>query len=287
MLEESNFSSIVCRELGLEDKPADMREWEEMTERIKNSDKEVTIALVGKYVQLHDAYLSVAEALKHGGWENGANVNIEWVDSETLTPDTVEDILGKCDGILVPGGFGNRGIEGKITAIKFARENDIPFLGICLGMQMAVVEFARNVIGLKNANSSEFVPEGDCSVIHWMPDQRGDIQMGGTMRLGAYPCSINPGTELERAYGKSDIAERHRHRYEFNNLYRDKFKEAGMVFSGLSPDERLVEAVELPEKTFFVGVQYHPEFKSRPNHAHPLFRELIKAALSKKELMED
>ena len=287
MLEESNFSSIVCRELGLEDKPADMREWEEMTERIKNSDKEVTIALVGKYVQLHDAYLSVAEALKHGGWENGANVNIEWVDSETLTPDTVEDILGKCDGILVPGGFGNRGIEGKITAIKFARENDIPFLGICLGMQMAVVEFARNVIGLKNANSSEFVPEGDCSVIHWMPDQRGDIQMGGTMRLGAYPCSIKPGTELERAYGKSDIAERHRHRYEFNNLYRDQFKEAGMVFSGLSPDERLVEAVELPEKTFFVGVQYHPEFKSRPNHAHPLFRELIKAALSKKELMED
>lgn len=287
MLEESNFSSIVCRELGLEDKPADMREWEEMTERIKNSDKEVTIALVGKYVQLHDAYLSVAEALKHGGWENGANVNIEWVDSETLNPDTVEDILGKCDGILVPGGFGNRGIEGKITAIKFARENDIPFLGICLGMQMAVVEFARNVIGLKNANSSEFVPEGDCSVIHWMPDQRGDIQMGGTMRLGAYPCSIKPGTELERAYGKSDIAERHRHRYEFNNLYRDKFKEAGMVFSGLSPDERLVEAVELPEKTFFVGVQYHPEFKSRPNHAHPLFRELIKAALSKKELMED
>lgn len=287
MLEESNFSSIVCRELSLEDKPADMREWEEMTERIKNSDKEVTIALVGKYVQLHDAYLSVAEALKHGGWENGANVNIEWVDSETLTPDTVEDILGKCDGILVPGGFGNRGIEGKITAIKFARENDIPFLGICLGMQMAVVEFARNVIGLKNANSSEFVPEGDCSVIHWMPDQRGDIQMGGTMRLGAYPCSIKPGTELERAYGKSDIAERHRHRYEFNNLYRDKFKEAGMVFSGLSPDERLVEAVELPEKTFFVGVQYHPEFKSRPNHAHPLFRELIKAALSKKELMED
>lgn len=287
MLEESNFSSIVCRELGLEDKPADMREWEEMTERIKNSDKEVTIALVGKYVQLHDAYLSVAEALKHGGWENGANVNIEWVDSETLTPDTVEDILGKCDGILVPGGFGNRGIEGKITAIKFARENDIPFLGICLGMQMAVVEFARNVIGLKNANSSEFVPEGDCSVIHWMPDQRGDIQMGGTMRLGAYPCSIKPGTELERAYGKSDIAERHRHRYEFNNLYRNQFKEAGMVFSGLSPDERLVEAVELPEKTFFVGVQYHPEFKSRPNHAHPLFRELIKAALSKKELMED
>lgn len=282
MLEESNFSSIVCRELGLEDKPGDMTEWEEMTQRIKNSDKEVTIALVGKYVQLHDAYLSVAEALKHGGWENGANVNIEWVDSEELNADTVGAFLGGCDGVLVPGGFGNRGIEGKIAAIKFARENDIPFLGICLGMQMAVVEFARNVIGLKNANSSEFVPEGDCSVIHWMPDQRGDIQMGGTMRLGAYPCAVQPGTVLEKAYGKSDIAERHRHRYEFNNLYRDQFKEAGMVFSGLSPDERLVEAVELPEKTFFVAVQYHPEFKSRPNHAHPLFRDLIKAALVKK-----
>lgn len=283
MLEESSFSSIVCRELGLEDRPADMKEWEEMTERIKNSKEDVTIALVGKYVQLHDAYLSVAEALKHGGWENGANVNIEWVDSETLTPDTVEEILGKCDGVLVPGGFGNRGIEGKITAVRYARENDLPFLGICLGMQMAVVEFARNVIGLKNANSSEFVPEGDCSVIHWMPDQRGDIQMGGTMRLGAYPCSIKPGTMLEKAYGVSDIAERHRHRYEFNNIYRDRFSEAGMIFSGLSPDERLVEAVELPDKTFFVGVQYHPEFKSRPNHAHPLFRELIKAALLKQK----
>ncbi len=265
MLEESNFSEIVCRELGLENIEGDMSEWEAMTERIRNSDKKVTIALVGKYVQLHDAYLSVAEALRHGGWENGANVEIEWIDSEGVNPDTVEKLLGNCDGLLVPGGFGDRGIEGKITAIKYARENDMPFLGICLGMQMAVVEFARNVLGLKNANSSEFAPEGESPV----------------MRLGAYPCSIEPGTKLEQAYGCPEVAERHRHRYEFNNSYREKFLAGGMIFSGLSPDERLVEAVELPDRKFFVGVQYHPEFKSRPNHAHPLFRELIRAALEK------
>lgn len=281
MLEESNFSAIVCRELGLENVKGDMSEWEAMTDRIHNSDKEVTIGLVGKYVQLHDAYLSVAEALRHGGWENGANVTIEWIDSEGVNGDTVEKLLGKCDGLLVPGGFGDRGIEGKITAIKYARERNMPFLGICLGMQLAVVEFARNVLGLKNANSSEFAPQGDSPVIHWMPDQRGDIQMGGTMRLGAYPCAITPGTKLEEAYKQQEIAERHRHRYEFNNSYREKFSEAGMVFSGLSPDGRLVEAVELPDQKFFVGVQYHPEFKSRPNHAHPLFRELIRAALEK------
>lgn len=282
MLEESNFSEIVCRELGLENVKGDMSEWEAMTRRIRNSDKEVTIGLVGKYVQLHDAYLSVAEALRHGGWENGANVNIEWIDSEGVNQDTVGRLLEKCDGLLVPGGFGDRGIEGKITAIRYAREHDMPFLGICLGMQMAVVEFARNVLGLKNANSSEFAPEGESPVIHWMPDQRGDIQMGGTMRLGAYPCVVMPGTKLEEAYHQPEVAERHRHRYEFNNSYRDKFLAGGMVFSGLSPDSRLVEAVELPDKKFFVGVQYHPEFKSRPNHAHPLFRELIRAALDEK-----
>ncbi|MFR8251934.1 MAG: CTP synthase [Anaerovoracaceae bacterium] len=281
MLEESNFSEIVCRELALENIAGDMSEWEAMTERIRNSDKEVKIALVGKYVQLHDAYLSVAEALRHGGWENGANVNIEWIDSEGVNSDTVEKLLGSCDGLLVPGGFGDRGIEGKITAIRYAREHDMPFLGICLGMQMAVVEFARNVLELKSANSSEFAPEGQTPVIHWMPDQRGDIQMGGTMRLGAYPCAVTPGTKLAEAYGQEEVAERHRHRYEFNNSYREKFTEAGMVFSGLSPDGRLVEAVELPDKKFFVGVQYHPEFKSRPTHAHPLFRELIRAALEK------
>ena len=253
MLEESTFSEIVCRELGLENVEGDMSEWEAMTERIRNSDKKVTIALVGKYVQLHDAYLSVAEALRHGGWENGANVDIEWIDSEGVNQDTVGKLLEKCDGLLVPGGFGDRGIEGKITAIRYAREHDMPFLGICLGMQMAVVEFARNVLGLKNANSSEFAPEGESPVIHWMPDQRGDIQMGGTMRLGAYPCVITPGTKLEEAYHQQEVAERHRHRYEFNNSYRDKFLAGGMVFSGLSPDGRLVEAVELPDKKFFVA----------------------------------
>ncbi len=284
MLEESNFSAIVCRELNLENRPGDMTEWEQMTERIHQSVKQVTIALVGKYVQLHDAYLSVAEALRHGGWENGANVEIKWVNSEGVTPETVERELGDCDGILVPGGFGDRGVEGKITAIRYARENDIPMLGICLGMQLAVVEFARNVLGIKDANSSEFSPEGGSPVIHWMPDQRGEIQMGGTMRLGAYPCMVVPGTKLAEAYGSmEEVQERHRHRYEFNNSYREKFQEAGIVFSGLSPDGRLVESVELPDKHFFVGVQFHPEFKSRPNHAHPLFRDLLKAAIEYNE----
>ncbi len=279
MLEESNFSEIVCRELGLENKPGDMREWEEMTERIKKSDKTVKIALVGKYVKLHDAYLSVVEALRHGGWENHANVEIEWINSELITEENAERLLSGCGGLLVPGGFGDRGTEGKITAIKYAREHDMPFLGICLGMQLAVVEYARNVLGIKDANSSEFAPEGEAHVIHWMSDQRGDIQMGGTMRLGAYPCVIAPGTVLERAYGVDRVDERHRHRYEFNNMYRQRFADSGVVFSGLSPDERLVEAIELPDKKYFVGVQFHPEFKSRPNHAHPLFRELIRASL--------
>ncbi len=283
MLEESNFSKIVCRELKLEDRPADMTEWAEMTERIINSRKEVKIALVGKYVQLHDAYLSVAEALKHGGWENGTNVDIIWIDAEKVNEETVGSLLTNCDGLIVPGGFGDRGIEGKISAIKYAREHEIPFLGICLGMQLAVIEYARNVIGIEDANSSEFAPEGGSPVIHWMPDQRGDIQMGGTMRLGAYLCDIVADTKLSECYGVNEVNERHRHRYEFNNSYRDKFMNAGMIFSGLSPDGRLVEAVELSDRKFYVGVQFHPEFKSRPNHAHPLFHGLLKAALEKKE----
>ncbi|MCR4600527.1 MAG: CTP synthase [Clostridia bacterium] len=283
MLEESNFSHIVCRELGLEDREPDMAEWEAMSERIEKSDKTVRIAMVGKYVQLHDAYLSVAEALRHGGWANGANTDIKWIDSEQVTPDTVQAYLEDCDGLLVPGGFGDRGIEGKITAIKYAREHNMPFLGICLGMQLAVVEFCRNVLGIADANSSEFVPEGNSPVIHWMPDQRGDIEMGGTMRLGAYPCEVQPGTVLEKAYGQPEVQERHRHRYEFNNSYRQKCVDAGLVFSGLSPDGRLVEAVELPEQKFHVGVQFHPEFKSRPNRPHPLFRELMKASLANRE----
>ena len=286
MLEESNFSSIVCRQLGLSMKPGDMSGWKAMTDRIKASTKEVKIALVGKYVKLHDAYLSVAEALRHGGWENDANVEIKWINSESVTAQNVGELLSDCDGILVPGGFGDRGIEGKIVAIDYAREHDIPMLGICLGMQLAVIDIARKIIGIEDANSSEFAPEGASSVIHWMADQRGNIQMGGTMRLGAYPCHIQPGTRLSEIYGEDvkKVQERHRHRYEFNNTYREQFLEAGAVFSGLSPDGRLVEAVELPEKRFFIGVQFHPEFKSRPNRAHPLFRELLKASLEYREV---
>ncbi len=279
MLEESNFSAIVCRELRIEDREGDMVEWHRMTDRIKSSHRHATIALVGKYVELHDAYLSVAEALRHGGWENDANIDINWINSEKITDETVDQYLADADGILIPGGFGYRGIEGKIRAIRYARENDVPMLGICLGMQLAVVEFARNVLGLEDANSSEFAPEGNHSVIHWMADQKGDIQMGGTMRLGAYPCHINKDSRMAEIYGTLDVQERHRHRYEFNNNYRDAFSKAGMVFSGLSPDGRLVEAVELPDKRFYEAVQFHPEFKSRPNHAHPLFRELLKAAI--------
>lgn len=286
MLEESNFSKIVCRELGLDQVEGDMSDWNAMTERIRASKKDVKIGLVGKYVKLHDAYLSVAEALRHGGWENDANVEIEWINSEAVVPETAEKLLSGLDGILVPGGFGDRGIEGKITAIDYAREHDIPMLGICLGMQLAVIDAARNVIGIEDANSSEFAPEGGSSVIHWMADQRGDIQMGGTMRLGAYPCHIIPGTRLAGIYGQSvtEVQERHRHRYEFNNTYRERFEEAGIVFSGLSPDGRLVEAMEMPDKRFFIGVQFHPEFKSRPNRAHPLFRELLRAALEYREV---
>ena len=280
MLEESNFSAIVCRELNLKNKHSDMKDWQDMIERIRNSHKKVKIALVGKYVQLHDAYLSVAEALRHGGWENGAEVEIDWIDSETVTAENVAEILREADGVLIPGGFGDRGIQGKIEAIRYAREKDVPFLGICLGMQMAVVEFARNILGYEEANSSEFAPESPHIVIHWMPDQRGDIQMGGTMRLGAYPCKIENGSRMKAAYGEKLIHERHRHRYEFNNEYREEIQAKGMKITGLSPDGRLVEAIELDDKKFFVGVQYHPEFKSRPNKAHPLFREFIKAAIS-------
>ena len=281
MLEESDFSAIVCRELNLECKEGNMSEWLEMIDRIKKLNKKVKIALVGKYVKLHDAYLSVAEALRHGGYENGAEVEIKWIDSELVTNYTVDELLSDCDGLLVPGGFGNRGIDGKIRAIQYARENDMPFLGICLGMQTAVMEFGRNVLGLKDANSGEFNPECENQVIALMTEQESKMDLGGTMRLGAYPCKIKSGTQLEKAYKTSEVSERHRHRYEFNNKYREIFEENGMIFSGTSPNGMLVEAVEIPEKRFFVGVQYHPEFKSRPNHAHPLFKELIRAALNK------
>ena len=277
MLEKSNFSDIVCRELDIHAEKCDMTQWNEMIERIKKRNKEVTIALVGKYVQLHDAYLSVAEALQHGGFETETKVNIKWVDSELVTEYTVANLLGDCQGILVPGGFGSRGVEGKIAAIKYARENNIPFLGICLGMQAAVIEFARNVLNFEDAHSSEFA-ETEHPVISITDDQKDQPKKGGTMRLGAYPCEVKKGSMLEKSYGTSEVFERHRHRYEFNNKYRQLFEENGMSISGVSPNGVLVEAVEIPANDFFVGVQYHPEFKSRPNHAHPLFREFVRAA---------
>ena len=282
MLEKSHFSWIVCRELGIDAGPCEMEEWTEMVERIKSRSKNVKIAIVGKYVKLHDAYLSVAEALRHGGFENDCHVDIDWVEAEDVTDKTAKTILGDADGILVPGGFGDRGIEGKIAAAKYARENDVPYFGICLGMQIAVIEYARNVLGMKDANSGEFNSDCKYKVIDFMPDQYGDIPKGGTMRLGAYPCSIAKGSLMEKAYGADTVSERHRHRYEFNNEYRAKFEEGGMAIVGTSPDGRLVEAVEIPANKHFVGVQYHPEFKSRPNKAHPLFREFIKSSLENK-----
>ena len=281
MLEKSNLSTTVCRILHLEPRKIDLSEWEEMLKRIHARKKTVKIALCGKYVTLHDAYLSVVEALSHGGFETGAKVEIEWVDSETIRPDNVEELLGSVDGVIVPGGFGNRGIEGKVLACKYAREHNIPYLGLCLGMHIAAIEFARNVLGLTDANSSEFVPEGKHSVIDLMPDQYG-VKMGGTMRLGAYPCKVT-GELMKKVYGTDVISERHRHRFEFNNDYRAAFEEHGMKIAGTSPDGKLVEAIEYPANDFFVAVQFHPEFKSRPNSAHPLFREFIRHALKHKK----
>ena len=282
MLEESRFSEIVCRELGLDPGVLDLHEWNEMLQRIESRRGHVTIGLIGKYTKLHDAYLSVAEALHHGGYENGVHVDIRWIESEDLEEQDPETLLGDVDGILVPGGFGVRGVEGKMQAARYAREHDVPYLGICLGMQTAVMEFARDVLGYADADSAEFNEESTHKVIDFMPDQRGNIPKGGTMRLGAYPCVIRSGSILEQAYGKKEIQERHRHRYEFNNEYREKMEEAGLKIAGTSPDGRLVEAVELPQHPHYVGVQYHPEFKSRPNKAHPLFREFIAAALKQK-----
>lgn len=278
MLEKSNLSDIVCRELDLECRAPQLDEWDRMLNRIKQRSGKVRIALVGKYIELHDAYLSVVEALNHAGYENGVAVDIVWVDSEAVTDESCGKIFCGVRGIIVPGGFGLRGIEGMISAVKYAREKVLPFFGICLGMQMAVVEYARNVLGIADANSGEFDQKSSNKVIDLMPGQRGKIARGGTMRLGAYPCSVAEGSVLESIYGARDISERHRHRYEFNNEYREAFEQHGMAMCGLSPDGRLVEAVELPAHNFFVGVQYHPEFKSRPNKAHPIFRAFVAAA---------
>ncbi len=283
MLEEAGLADKVLRELGMESRPCDLSDWTAMLDRIHSRSRKVTIGLVGKYIRLHDAYLSVAEALRHGGYENGAMVDIEWIESEDIEREGAEKLLSHLDGIIVPGGFGPRGIEGMIQAARYARENKVPYFGICLGMQIAVIELARSGLGLADANSSEFDENGKHSVIDLMPDQQGNLPKGGTMRLGAYPCHIQPGTLLEEAYGKSLVHERHRHRYEFNNDYREALKGVGLVISGLSPDGRLVEAVELKDHPFFTGVQYHPEFKSRPNRAQPLFRAFIGAAVKRRE----
>ena len=278
MLEREGLADVVVRRLELACHAPDLAGWTAMVHRAKHPSGKVSIALVGKYVALHDAYLSVAEALTHAGIENDVKVDVRWIDSETVTDENAVQLLSDCQGVLVPGGFGSRGVEGKIAAIRYARENGVPFLGICLGMQMAVVEFARHAAGLPGAHSSELDPHTPHPVIGLMPDQVNVTEKGGTMRLGSYPCRLTANSRARAAYGREDIDERHRHRYEFSNVYRERLTEAGLILSGLSPDGRLVEAVELADHPWFVGVQFHPELKSRPNRAHPLFRAFIGAA---------
>ncbi|MDH6365809.1 CTP synthase [Enterococcus sp. PF1-24] len=279
-LQAQKMDQIVCDHLKIDAPPADMSEWQALEKRVLNLKKKVRIALVGKYVELPDAYISVVESLKHSGFAYDAEIEIDWIKAQELTPETVEGRLQGADGILVPGGFGDRGIEGKIEAIRYARENDIPFLGICLGMQMACVEFARNVIGLKDAASAETTPETENNIIDLMADQENVENLGGTLRLGLYPCKVKKNTVTAKAYNDEEvIQERHRHRYEFNNDYRQIFEDHGMVFSGVSPDNRLVEIVELTEKKFFVGCQFHPELISRPNRPQQLVKAFVGAAL--------
>lgn len=279
MLENSHMSDIVCRELGLHAPPPDLSEWKALVARINSRSKAVRIALVGKYTQLHDAYLSVTEALNHAGYALSAKIDLKWIESETVTPSNYKSVLAGAEGIIVPGGFGSRGIEGMVLAAKYARESKTPYFGICLGMQTAVIEFARNVAGYTDADSGEFSETSAHKVIDFLSGQSGETDKGGTLRLGAYPCKIMLGTFMERCYGKALVSERHRHRYEFINGFRPALENKGLVISGTSPDGNLVETVELPGGTFFVGVQYHPEFKSRPNRPHPLFAGFISAAL--------
>ncbi|MCR5121128.1 MAG: CTP synthase [Ruminococcus sp.] len=286
MLEKSNFSEVVCQRLGITAPRPQLDEWRTMVERIKSATESTEIALVGKYTELHDAYLSVAEALRHAGYSIGRHINIRWVDSEKLTDDNISEALENVSGVIVPGGFGGRGIEGMITAVKYARENGIPFFGICLGMQIAVIEYARNVCGITDADSGEFNEVCKHKVIDFMPGQSDSIDKGGTLRLGAYPCVIARGTTMERCYGKTEISERHRHRYELNNDFRAQLTESGLTLSGISPDGRLVETVELSDRDFYVGVQFHPEFKSRPNRPHPLFVGFVSAASDRTALAE-
>ncbi len=278
LLEEQGLAKAVCKKLNLDKQEPQNEEWEKMIANIKNLNGTVKVALVGKYMQLQDSYLSVAESLRHGGYANGVKVEIGFIDSETITGENVKNILGEYDGIVVPGGFGSRGIQGKLTAIQFARENKIPFLGICLGMQMAVVEFARNVLEIEDCNSAEFDINTKNPVIHIMETQKGVTSKGGTMRLGAYPCVIQKDTLAYEIYGQEMISERHRHRFEYNNDFKERLEQAGLLASGTSPDGSLVEIVEYQNHPFFIAVQFHPEFKSRPDRPAPLFRALIKAA---------
>ena len=282
-MEKEHLAQVACECLHLNCPEPDLDDWHKMVDDLRHPTSKVTIALVGKYVQLHDAYISVVEALKHGGITNHATIDIKWVDSETVTEDNVDELLGEADGILVPGGFGTRGIEGMITAIRYARENKIPFLGLCLGMQLTIVEYARNVVGFRDAHSIEMNPNTTHPVIALMPDQNGIEDIGGTLRLGAYPCVLAKGSLAHSLYGTDNISERHRHRYEVNNDFRAVLTEKGLLLSGTSPDNRIVEMCELPGHPFYIATQGHPELKSRPNRPHPLFRGLIEAALKHKD----
>ncbi len=286
MLAKEGLDLQVLKRLGLECGPLDLAEWETMVDKILHMDKQVVIGLVGKYVELPDAYLSVVESLKHAGFQFNCDVKIKWIYAEQLEKEGPEPLLADVDGILIPGGFGERGIEGKIMSARYAREKQIPFLGICLGMQCAVIEFARNVCGFKGANSCEFDPNGPHPVVHLMPDQEHVEDKGGTMRLGVYPCHIAAGTTTHHHYQQSVIQERHRHRYEINNEYRDELVKHGMIISGLSPDKRLVEIIEISDHIYFVACQFHPEFKSRPNRPHPLFTGLIENSLKYRQSRE-
>lgn len=284
MLKEQKMDEVVIKKLGLNCGEADLTDWEAMLDALRHPKQTVKIAMVGKYVELHDSYISVNEALKHGGIETRSAVDIKWIDSESLEKEDadIDEILGDMDGILVPGGFGSRGIEGKIKACEYARTHNVPYLGICLGMQIAIIEFARNVLGLKGANSAEIDPETPYPVIDILPEQKDVTDMGGTMRLGQYPCSLNPESKAYTLYGSSMIYERHRHRYEVNNDYRTDLLNGGMIFAGTSPDNHIVEMVEIPGHPWFVAGQFHPEFKSRPNKPHPLFRGFVTASLKHK-----
>lgn len=281
-MEKEHLAEIVCESLHLACPQPDLDEWKAMIDAAKHPTQEVTIALVGKYIALHDAYISVVESLKHAGYPNRTTVNIKWVDSEEVTDDNAADILGDVSGILVPGGFGSRGIDGKISAIKYAREYNIPFLGLCLGMQLSIVEFARNVVGFRDAHSIELDPSTTHPVISLMPDQEGITDIGGTLRLGSYPCVLDKSSKAYELYGEELIHERHRHRYEVNNYYRDDLVKGGMKLSGMSPDSRIVEMIEIPSHPFFIATQAHPELKSRPNRPHPLFLGFVNAAIENK-----